>query len=47
MPARMQGRKIKQMGIQKYIGQVKEAGRTQQRHSSFYIGLYVKPGFIL
>jgi hypothetical protein len=38
--ATMQGRKIKQMGIQKYIGRVKEAGRTQRRHSSFYIGLY-------
>ncbi len=36
----MQGRKLKQMGIQKYIGRVKEAGRTQRRHSSFYIGLY-------
>jgi len=38
--ATMQGRKIKQMGIQKYIGRVKEVGRTQRRHSSFYIGLY-------
>jgi hypothetical protein len=28
------------MGIQKYIGRVKEAGRTERRHSSFYIGLY-------
>lgn len=38
--ATMQGKKIKQMGIQKYIGRVKESGRTQRRHSSFYIGLY-------
>ncbi len=38
--ATMQGRKVKQMGIQKYIGRVKESGRTQRRHSSFYIGLY-------
>ena len=38
--ATMQGEKIKQMGVQKYIGRVKEAGRTQRRHSSFYIGLY-------
>ena len=38
--ATMQGKKIKQMGIQKYIGRVKEPGRTQRRHSSFYIGLY-------
>ncbi len=38
--ATMQGSKIKQMGIQKYIGRVKETGRSQRRHSSFYIGLY-------
>jgi len=28
------------MGLQKYIGRVKEARRTERRHSSFYIGLY-------
>ena len=28
------------MGIQKYIGRVKEKGRSERRHSSFYIGLY-------
>jgi len=38
--ATMQGRKIQQIGRQKYIGRLKEAGRTQRRHSSFYIGLY-------
>lgn len=38
--ATMQGRKIKQMGLQKYVGRVKESGRTSRRHSSFYIGLY-------
>ncbi len=38
--ATMQGKKVKRMGIQKYIGRVKETGRTQRRHSSFYIGLY-------
>ncbi len=38
--ATMQGKKIKKMGIQKYIGRVKEVGRTERRHSSFYIGLY-------
>jgi len=38
--ATMQGRKIKLMGIQKYIGRLKEAGRNERRHSSFYIGLY-------
>jgi hypothetical protein len=36
----MQGQKIKRMGVQKYVGRVKEYGRTQRRHSSFYIGLY-------
>ena len=36
----MQGKKIKQMGVQNYIGRVKESGRTERRHSSFYIGLY-------
>lgn len=28
------------MGIQKYVGRIKESGRTIRRHSSFYIGLY-------
>jgi len=37
--ATMQGRKIKLMGIQKYIGRLKEA-ENERRHSSFYIGLY-------
>ena len=38
--ATIQGRRIQQMGIQKYIGRVKETGRNERRHSSFYIGLY-------
>ncbi len=38
--ATFQGRKIKQMGLQKYVGRVKEFGRTVRRHSSFYVGLY-------
>jgi hypothetical protein len=38
--ASIQGRKIKQMGIQKYVGRVKQRSRTSRRHSSFYIGLY-------
>lgn len=38
--ATFQGKKIKQMGLQKYVGRVKEVGRTVRRHSSFYIGLY-------
>ena len=38
--ASMQGKKIKQMGVAKYVGRVKEVGRTKRRHSNFYIGLY-------
>jgi hypothetical protein len=34
------GQRIKQMGIQKYVGRVKETGRTDRRHSSFYVGFY-------
>lgn len=34
------GQKMKKIGIQKYIGRIKEQGRTTRRHSSFYIGLY-------
>lgn len=34
------GQKIKSKGVQKYVGRVKEYGRIQRRHSSFYIGLY-------
>lgn len=26
--------------VQKYVGRIKEYGRIQRRHSSFYIGLY-------
>jgi hypothetical protein len=38
--ATIHGQKIKHMGIQKYVGRVKEFGRNERRHSSFYIGLY-------
>ena len=38
--ATMQGKKIQQMGLQNYIGRVKEVRRIERRHSSFYIGLY-------
>ena len=38
--ATIQGQQIKRKGIQKYVGRVKEYGRTERRHSSFYIGLY-------
>lgn len=38
--ATISGQKIKRMGVQKYVGRIKELGRTVRRHSSFYIGLY-------
>lgn len=34
------GQKIKSIGVQKYIGRVKESKRIFSRHSNFYIGLY-------
>ncbi len=41
--ATIHGQEIKQKGVQKYVGRVKEYGRTERRHSSFYIGLYGEP----
>jgi hypothetical protein len=38
--ATIQGQNIKRKGIQKYIARIKEYGRRERRHSSFYIGLY-------
>jgi hypothetical protein len=38
--ALLSGRKIKNIGLQKYISRLKELGRTSRRHSSFWIGLY-------
>lgn len=38
--ATFKGEKIKNRGVQKYVGRVKEYGRVTRRHSSFYIGLY-------
>jgi hypothetical protein len=38
--ATIQGQQIKRKGIQKYIARIKEYGRIERRHSSFYIGLY-------
>ena len=38
--ATIHGQQIKLKGVQKYVGRVKEAGRIERRHSSFYIGLY-------
>jgi hypothetical protein len=40
--ATIQGQQIKRKGIQKYVSRVKEYGRTERRHSSFYIGLYAQ-----
>lgn len=31
----LQGQRIKQMGIQKYVGRLTESKRSQRRHSSF------------
>ncbi|MFB2879322.1 IS4 family transposase [Floridanema aerugineum] len=36
----MSGEKIKNKGVVKYVGRVKEKRRTQRRHSSFYIGIH-------
>jgi Transposase DDE domain len=38
----LQGRVIKEMGLQKYIGRTTEARRTTKRHSNFYIGRYAQ-----
>jgi hypothetical protein len=38
--ALLQGKKIKNMGIQKYVGRLTECRRSIRRHSSFWIGLY-------
>lgn len=38
--AALSGRKIKQLGIQKYTNRLQELGRGCKRHSSFWIGLY-------
>ncbi len=38
--ATISGQKIKRIGVQKYVGRIKESKRTVRRHSSFYIGLY-------
>jgi hypothetical protein len=36
----LRGSQIKRMGVHKYVGHLKEPGRTLRRHSSFWIGLY-------
>lgn len=35
----IQGGKIKQKGVQKYVCRVKETGPVERRHSTFYVGL--------
>ena len=34
------GKQLKRMGVQTYIGRVRESQRREKRHSNFYIGLY-------
>jgi hypothetical protein len=38
--ATLSGEIIKEKGLTKYIGRVQENGRSQKRHSNFYIGLH-------
>lgn len=38
--ATWQGKQVKRMGVQSYIGRVREPQRREKRHSNFYIGLY-------
>ena len=38
--ATIQGQQIKRKGVQKYVARIKEYGRLERRHSSFYVGLY-------
>ena len=38
--ATLQGKEIQKIGIQKYVGCIKEVNRTIRRHSSFWMGLY-------
>jgi hypothetical protein len=38
--ATLQGKEIQKLGIQKYVGLLKEPKRTIRRHSSFWMGLY-------
>lgn len=35
-----QGKRIRRKQVQHYVGRVPETGRTQKRHSDFWIGLY-------
>lgn len=40
--ATVQGKIIKQKGVQEYVCRQKEPGRQTRRHSSFYVGLYAQ-----
>ena len=37
----MQGKKIKDMGIQKYVTRPEKSSKGQRRHSSFYVGQHL------
>ncbi|GCA90242.1 MAG: transposase [Microcystis sp.] len=37
----MQGKKIKDMGIQKYVTRPEKRYKGQRRHSSFYVGQHL------
>jgi len=39
--ATMQGKKIKDMGIQKYVTRPEKRYKGQRRHSSFYVGQHL------
>lgn len=34
------GRKLRQIGLHKYLGRLQELKRSHRRHSTFWIGLY-------
>jgi hypothetical protein len=38
--ATIEGQQIKHQGLQEYVGRVKEFGRYERRHSTFYIGFH-------
>lgn len=40
----LQGSCVKDQGLQKYIGRVKEPGRIPSRHSTFWVGFYAHDG---
>ncbi|MCP6761092.1 MAG: hypothetical protein NHB32_20635 [Fischerella sp. CENA71] len=36
----LSGRSSRKMGLQKYVGRLKELKRLHRRHSAFWVGLY-------